>query len=152
EMVGQPGQQVASLSFQTNIITIRMLQPSRAANTCAIFSNWFDLAALTVVAVALGVAYTCTLAPGITWANDGSDSGDLVTAAATLGVAHPTGYPTYLLLARLFQLVPLGDLAFRATICSAAAAIGATLTVALIVRSLCTDSAWRGALSAGLAA
>ena len=52
--------------------------------------------------IIIALAYARTLAPSITWANDGSDSGDLVAAAATLGVAHPTGYPTYLLLARLF--------------------------------------------------
>ena len=40
------------------------------------------------------LTYLRTLAPGITWANDGYDSGDLITAAVTGGVAHPTGYPT----------------------------------------------------------
>ena len=48
-----------------------------------------------LVAVALLPIYLTTLAPGLTWANDGADGGDLVTAAATLGVAHPTGYPLY---------------------------------------------------------
>ena len=40
----------------------------------------------------LGV-YLSTLAPGLTWANSGSDGGDLITAARTGGIAHPTGYP-----------------------------------------------------------
>src|SRR5512134_545866 len=69
--------------------------------------------------VVLAIAYASTLAPGITWANNGTDSGDLITAAATLGVAHPTGYPTYLLLARFFQLIPVGSLAFRTNLLSA---------------------------------
>jgi hypothetical protein len=96
------------------------------------------VAYLSVGLVALGLsgAYAQTLAPGITWANDGSDSGDLITAAATLGVAHPSGYPTYLLLARLFQLVPLGDLALRTNLLSAVAAVLAVLCVYGIVRQL----------------
>jgi hypothetical protein len=56
--------------------------------------------------------YSSTLAPGLTWANSGSDGGDLIAAAATGGVPHPTGYPLYLLLARLFQILPVGSLAF----------------------------------------
>ena len=46
-------------------------------------------------------AYYATLAPTITWAHDGADGGDLITAAYTLGVAHPPGYPTYVLLGKL---------------------------------------------------
>src|SRR4051812_16677705 len=94
------------------------------------------IAPVALVGVALGCAYAYTLAPGVTWANDGADSGDLIAATATLGVAHPTGYPTYLLLARLFQLIPLGDLALRSTIFSAVAAVLAALCVSLLVRRL----------------
>ena len=46
------------------------------------------------VAVPALVVYGITLAPTITT----GDSGELVTAAATLSLAHPTGYPLYLLL------------------------------------------------------
>src|SRR6478672_57766 len=80
--------------------------------------GWAALVPMALVGATLGCAYAYTLAPGVTWANDGADSGDLIAATATLGVAHPTGYPTYLLLARLFQLIPLGDLALRSTIFS----------------------------------
>jgi len=47
----------------------------------------------------IGTVYGCTLAPGLTWANGGTDGGDLITAAATHRVAHTSGYPLYLLLA-----------------------------------------------------
>ncbi|MBT6612601.1 MAG: DUF2723 domain-containing protein, partial [Deltaproteobacteria bacterium] len=67
----------------------------------------------------LGLAYGLTLAPGLTWANNGADGGDLITAAATNGVAHPSGYPLYLSLAELFQRIPVGTLAFRTNIMSA---------------------------------
>lgn len=68
------------------------------------------------LALSLMGVYLSTLAPGLTWANDGSDGGDLIAAAYTGGVAHPTGYPLYLLLARLFQFVPLGSLADRKSV------------------------------------
>lgn len=73
--------------------------------------------------------YLATLAPGLTWANNGADGGDLITAAATGGVPHPTGYPLYLFLAQAFQALPWGPLAWRTNLLSA---LAATLTVCLI--------------------
>lgn len=67
----------------------------------------------------LFVLYLFSLAPDLTWAHSGSDGGDLTTAAATGGVAHPTGYPTFLLLARLFQFLPIGTIAYRTNLMSA---------------------------------
>ena len=72
------------------------------------------LLALAVAAVALGV-YIFTLAPGLLRA----DSGELQTLAVTLGYAHPTGYPVYLLLAKVFTLIPVGDVAYRVNLLSA---------------------------------
>lgn len=63
--------------------------------------------------------YCATLAPTITWAHHAADGGDLITAAHTFGVAHPPGYPTYVLLGKLFTLLPLGDVAFRLNLMSA---------------------------------
>src|SRR5919108_312645 len=34
------------------------------------------------------IIYLSVLAPGLTWANDGNDGGDLIAAAATGGIAH----------------------------------------------------------------
>lgn len=63
-------------------------------------------------------AYLKTLAPGLTWANGGADGGDLITAVVTGGVPHPSGYPTFLLLAEIFRHLPLGTLAFRMNLMS----------------------------------
>jgi tetratricopeptide (TPR) repeat protein len=49
------------------------------------------------------------------------DTGEMTVAAATLGVAHPTGYPLYVLLARLASLIPLGNPAYRLNLLSAVA-------------------------------
>ena len=44
--------------------------------------------------------YARTLAPGLTWAHYAADGGDLLAAALTRGVPHPSGYPVYQLLLR----------------------------------------------------
>jgi hypothetical protein len=80
----------------------------------------------SIATVAL-VVYLLTLAPGLTSANFGADGGDLIAAARTLGVPHPSGYPTYTLLAWLFTQLPVGVIAFRVNLFSAvcaAAAVG----------------------------
>lgn len=69
--------------------------------------------------------YAYTAAPTLTWAHHGQDGGDLIAAAMTWGVPHPSGYPTYCLLGRLFALLPLGDVARRFNLFSALAAAGA---------------------------
>ncbi len=47
------------------------------------------------------------------------DAGELVTTAYFLGVAHPPGYPLYLMLAKIIQFIPFGNLAFRTALFSA---------------------------------
>ncbi len=80
------------------------------------------LLAMLTAAIALAV-YAPTVARDLTWSGD---SGELITAAMTLGVPHPPGYPTYVLLGRLFALLPVGLVAWRfnlfAAVCAAAAA------------------------------
>ena len=98
--------------------------------------------------------YLATLAPGLTWANQSADGGDLITAAASLGIAHPTGYPTYLLLARLAQSLPIGALAWRTNLLSAlCAALAAGVVVVVVQRAYGGQSRYGlvGGLLAGLA-
>ena len=106
-----------------------------------------------ILAISLLWIYLATIAPGLTWANSGSDGGDLITATAIGGVAHPTGYPVYMLLARGFQLLPVGSLAFRTNLMSAIFAVLAALMVYLIVvRSVCTGAKPYPSYLAGLGA
>jgi len=72
------------------------------------------LTPLLVFAVALGL-YWHTLMPGIAF----DDWGEMQTVPHILGIAHPTGYPTYILSAWLFELLPLGSIAFRANLYAA---------------------------------
>lgn len=117
-----------------------------------VFAARSDYLASALLLMVLAFAYSRTLAPGLTWASDGSDGGDLITAAATFGVAHPTGYPTYLLLARLFQYLPTGDLALRTTLLSLFSALCTALAVSLLVRILAGGRSWHRAAAASGAA
>lgn len=69
--------------------------------------------------------YLFTLSPTVGL----EDAGEFITAIATLGIAHPSGYPLYVVLGKLFTLlVPLGDIAWRVNLFSA---FCASLTAAL---------------------
>ncbi len=82
--------------------------------------------ALTVAVVAL-LVYLRTLMPGVAF----GDWGEMATVPHVLGVAHPTGYPTYIVMAWLAELLPIGSVAFRANLLSAV-----YVTVSLVSLSL----------------
>lgn len=104
-------------------------------------SPWIKASIIPVTAVCLSTGlslalYITTLAPSLTWAHHGADGGDLLTAALTNGVPHPSGYPLYLLLLQawlrigsLLQPSPayLGNLFSAAAV---AAAVGVTVVTA----------------------
>jgi hypothetical protein len=94
------------------------------------------LAFITVCATAL-LLYVSTAAPSLTWAHNGADGGDLISAAVTNGVAHPPGYPTYITLGQLLARLPLGDVAYRFTWLSI---VSMTLAAGFITLSILTVS------------
>jgi hypothetical protein len=90
---------------------------------------------VTAAAVAL-LAYLSAIAPDITWANHSGDGGELITASYTLGVAHPPGYPLYVVLGKAFSTLPVGTIAFRYNLLSAISlATTAGLVAATVTRS-----------------
>ncbi len=70
---------------------------------------------LTTLVCATAVFFSAALLYFITAARDivGGDTLELVTAAVTLGVAHPPGYPLFTMLGHLFSLLPFGSIPFR---------------------------------------
>jgi len=112
--------------------------PHRRAETSALaagassgkFTQSLILASSGLVFAVSLFLYWWTLAPTVTLV----DSGELIVAARTLGVAHPPGFPLYLLLAHLASLVPIGNIAqrvnFASAIFAALACAAITLTVA----------------------
>ncbi|TMQ18719.1 MAG: DUF2723 domain-containing protein [Candidatus Rokuibacteriota bacterium] len=99
------------------------------------------LAALGAGLVPLGM-YLATLSPTV----NGGDSGEFVTVAYLLGVAHPPGYPLHTLLAKPLTLLPVGSVAWRVNLLSALCDAGAA---ALLFRAVVLLS---GDLAAGLLA
>lgn len=81
-----------------------------------------------VVFIVSLATYSLTLAPAVTLV----DSGELIVAARTLGVAHPPGFPLYVLLAHLATLIPIGSVAVRVNFASAVFAALASATLALV--------------------
>lgn len=97
------------------------------------------------VGVFLGVLalYLAKLPPALApW----RDAGEMTVAAATLGVAHPTSYPLYVLLGRLALWFPLGNPAYRLNLLSAVAGAAACALLFSVLR------AKRGAFAALAAA
>jgi Protein of unknown function (DUF2723) len=78
------------------------------------------LAGLGVFALVL-VLYLKTLAPTVLYLQDPEllDAVMLQMQVSVLGIAHPTGYPTYLMLTHLFTHLPFGDPAYRVNLGSA---------------------------------
>jgi hypothetical protein len=82
-----------------------------------------------LTAVTMGV-YLATLGRTVGKA----DTFEFQVVAHNLGIAHPTGYPLYVLLGKLFTLLPIGSTALRVNLLSAVSATGATVLVYAILR------------------
>ena len=73
------------------------------------------------IAAFVFVLYVLTLAPTILpyGSPDLLDVPMLQMQACVLGMTHPTGYPSYLMLTHLFTYLPFGDCAYRTNLASA---------------------------------
>ncbi len=84
-------------------------------------------AAVVVLALAI---YIATAARDLVF----GDSPELIAVAATLGVAHPPGYPLWTVIAHLFSLLPVGPIPFRVGLVSVVcgtACVGVVYAIAL---------------------
>ena len=88
-------------------------------------------APLGAAVLALAV-YVRTLLPGVAF----GDWAEMQTVPHVLGISHPTGYPTYLIVAHVAQLIPIGSIAFRGNLLSAVLMSAAIGVMVLIVRRL----------------
>lgn len=99
---------------------------------------WVAVLVGTGVGAGAFLLYLSTLAPTVLEFAPPEifDSPMLQTAAYTLGIGHPTGYPTYMMLTHLFTYLPVGDPAYRTNLASAvyaACAIGAVYAAGLLL-------------------
>ena len=93
--------------------------------------------------------YALAAAPGFYWL----DSAELSAGAVSMGSPHATGFPLYMLMAKLASFLPVGELAFRINLLSAACAGFAVGGVSRLILRLGKDDEPTivGALAGGTA-
>ncbi len=90
-----------------------------------------DLFLILSFVIPFGI-FMLTLAPSVTF----FDSGEFLTATASLGSAHSPGYPLFLMYAKPFTWIPLGNIAFRINMATAFSSSLACLAVYLLTLKL----------------
>jgi len=78
------------------------------------------------------VLYLHTMPPTVY----GLDSAELSVGAYTLGLVHAPGYPLYLMLGKLFTLLPIGDVGYRMNLMSALFGGVTLVSVQVIIQRL----------------
>jgi hypothetical protein len=107
-------------------------KPGRESNVGITPSSRAELLCAGIVFLIALLLYRWTLAPTVTLV----DSGELMVVAHGLGVAHPPGFPLWVILAHLASLVPLGNVALRINFSSALFAALACAMLTLVVAEL----------------
>jgi len=93
--------------------------------------RWFDLALGAIVFT----LYLITLGDHVGRA----DTFEFQVVMPQLGIAHPTGYPLFIMIGKLFSLLPFGSMAFRVNLLSAIYATGAVMLIYRTIVSLTFD-------------
>lgn len=97
-------------------------------------AGYVDLFAIFSFTIPFAV-YMATLAPSVTF----FDSGEFLTATYSLGSAHSPGYPLFLMYAKPFTWLPLGNIAFRVNMATAFSSSLACLGVYFLTLYLLKD-------------
>jgi len=117
------------LSSNLQLQKEKVLKPLRETNISEISWSRVELVCSGAVFLVALLLYTLTLAPTVTLV----DSGELIVAAHGLGVAHPPGFPLWVVLAHLASLLPFGNVAARINFSSAVFASLACAMLTLVV-------------------
>ncbi len=97
-----------------------------------------------VFALCLAI-YVLTLCPTVYW----DDAGELIAACYTLGIPHPPGHPLYVLIGKLFTLIPLGSIAWRVNFMSALFGAFSCMLVYKIISDRLDELRWKSAAALG---
>jgi len=89
-----------------------------------------DLMLAGFLGVAALLLYIRTLAPSLLW----GDSAEFQTLSYTLGMTHPSGYMTQIMIGKLFTYLPVGNIAYRVNLMSAFFGAVTVAQVYLLVR------------------
>ena len=98
----------------------------------------FDIVLASLIGMFSLALYIRTLAPSLLY----GDISEFQTLSYTLGMTHPSGYPTQIIFGKLFTFLPFGDIAYRVNFMSALFGSLAVANVFLIVR---LTGSWRAA-------
>ncbi len=101
-------------------------------------AGWFAFALCLFV-------YVLTLCPTVPW----DDAGELIAASYTLGIPHPPGHPLYVLIGKLFTLIPAGSVAWRVNLMSAFFGALSCLVLYKIILERLEDKPWKTAAALG---
>ncbi len=93
-----------------------------------IYTTLFVLACIVIV----GGVFLATMPRGMYW----GDGLELTTAAHCLGIPHPTGYPLYMLIGKLFASFPAGTVAWRLHLSSLCFVAATTVILFFLFRLL----------------
>jgi hypothetical protein len=91
-----------------------------------------DILFAVLIGLSALALYVRTAAPSLLW----GDSAEFQTLSYTLGMTHPSGYMTQIMLGKLFTYIPVGNIAYRVNLMSAFFGALAVAQVYLIVRGL----------------
>lgn len=111
--------------------------PSTAAESPWTREDWIWLALSLAFSA---IVYLYTMWPSMA----GGDSGELTTAAYTLGIVHPPGYPLFTMLGHLFTYLPFGTVAYRVNLLSVVCGLGAQALLFLTLMRI-TRKSWLAA-------
>jgi hypothetical protein len=125
----QPGKAMSGGSATGSVPEARSKQQIASRASRPFRAELLFAGAVFLVALFL---YSWTLAPAVTL----TDSGELIVVAHGLGVAHPPGFPLWVVLAHLASLVPFGNVAVRINFASALFAALASAMLTLVVAEL----------------
>lgn len=91
-----------------------------------------DVLAAALLVVGACMLYALTACRSIFW----DDSAELAVVFPLLDIAHPTGYPLITLIGKLFTLIPIGAIGFRANLVAALAGAAVVGLFYLLVREM----------------
>jgi hypothetical protein len=127
-------EEIALLWYHVGVNVSNVSQGEGGASVTAHRGRPPDWLLLLLVFAGSFTLYVRTLAPTVVTVFD--DSPEFQLVCHLLGVAHPTGYPLYTLLGKLFTLLPPGNIAYRVNLMSAVFAALTAGVLALLVREL----------------
>ncbi len=115
----------------------RLARPNNAAQPLFLLDRLDIFLAVLCGLISLSL-YIRTMAPSLLY----GDMAEFQTLSYTLGMTHPSGYPTQILIGKLFTLLPFGKIAWRVNLMSAVFGALAVANLYLIERLM---GGWRAA-------